>query len=252
MPIVFAGALVGACGLIGLPLTNGFVSKWLIYKTLILQGHPFLAFAALAGTWGTTLSLYKFIHNMFLGQLPERHKDVQKAPLSMQIPILVYSAIIVLFGILPGIPLKAISAITASLGLGALDVNIWGLASETGSLNTVNILFAVLAASVVAWMVFKAGKKSVRVSQEDNYAAGSAIPVGRYNYTAEFYSPLYRMIGRYLRDVVDEFYYWVAGRVGALCDGVRRVYTGDLGDYVVYILLFLALLVVSRIWVGPW
>ena len=36
MPITFIAALVGACGLIGVPLTNGFVSKWLIYKTLIL------------------------------------------------------------------------------------------------------------------------------------------------------------------------------------------------------------------------
>jgi len=46
MPVTFLGALVGACGLIGIPLTNGFVSKWLIYKTLILNQHPFLAFAA--------------------------------------------------------------------------------------------------------------------------------------------------------------------------------------------------------------
>ena len=58
------------------------------------------------------------------------------------------------------------------------------------------------------------------------------------------------MIGRYLRDVVDEFYYWIAGGVIALCDGVRRVYTGDLGNYVVYILGFLALLIVWKIWCG--
>ncbi|GAG71714.1 unnamed protein product, partial [marine sediment metagenome] len=49
MPITFIGTLVGVCGLIGVPLTNGFVSKWLIYKTLILEGSPFLAFTALIG-----------------------------------------------------------------------------------------------------------------------------------------------------------------------------------------------------------
>jgi len=248
MPITFVGALVGACGLIGLPLTNGFVSKWLIYKTLILEGRPFLAFAALVGTWGTILSLYKFVHNMFLGQLPERHKDVQRAPVSMQIPILVYSAIIVLFGILPGIPLTVINAVTKSLGLTPLNVNLWGVASETGTLNTVNLLFAVAAASLLVWAVFRAGRRPIRVPQEDNYAAGAAIPVGRYSYTVEFYNPLYRMIGRYLRDVVDEFYYWIAGRVRVLSDGVRRVYTGDLGNYVVYILLFLAFLIVWKTW----
>ncbi|MCD6378972.1 hypothetical protein J7M07_00825, partial [bacterium] len=55
MPITFIGALIGVFGLIGVPLTNGFVSKWLLYKGLILDKSPFLAFAALIGTWGTVL-----------------------------------------------------------------------------------------------------------------------------------------------------------------------------------------------------
>jgi formate hydrogenlyase subunit 3/multisubunit Na+/H+ antiporter MnhD subunit len=252
MPIVFIGALVGACGLIGLPLTNGFVSKWLIYKSLILDGYPFLAFAALVGTWGTILSLYKFIHNMFLGQLPDRYRTVRDAPPSMQVPIVVYAAIIVAFGIVPGIPLKVINAITVSLGLSSLDVTIWGIASDTGALNTINILSAVAATGIVVWIAFKAGRKSTRISQEDNYAAGAAIPAEKYSYTVNFYDPLYRMIRGYLRDVVDEFYYWIAGRVQALSDMVRRLYTGDVGTYMIYILLFVSVLVVAQIWWSPW
>jgi len=104
MPITFIGGLLGIAGLMGVPLTNGFVSKWLIYKTLILQRSPFLAFAALIGTWGTILSVYKFLHNMFLGQLPEKYDNVKPAPFSMQLPIIILSAVILLFGILPGIP----------------------------------------------------------------------------------------------------------------------------------------------------
>jgi len=194
MPITFIAALVGACGLIGVPLTNGFVSKWLIYKTLILEGAPFLAFAALIGTWGTILSVYKFLHNMFLGQLPEKYKGIKEAPFSMKLPMLILSFAILLFGILPGIPLRIINAIGTSFGLEALNVNIWGIVSETGALNTVNIFFAILIAGIIVWMLLRMGKKSIPVSQKDSYAAGAYIPKERYHYTVEFYNPLNRMI----------------------------------------------------------
>jgi formate hydrogenlyase subunit 3/multisubunit Na+/H+ antiporter MnhD subunit len=243
MPIAFIGALLGICGLIGVPLTNGFVSKWLIYKTLIVEGYPFLAFAALIGTWGTILSVYKFLHNMFLGQLPKKYKDVKKSPFSMQLPIVVLSFAILFFGILPGIPLKVINAIGTSFGFESLNVTLWGITSETGTLNTINIFSAVLVAAIIVWILFRLGAKSVSVAQDDSYAAGAYTPVDKYHYTAEFYNPLYIMIKPFLRDIIDEFYYWVASSVQRFAGNVRRVYSGDVGYYVMYIIFFLALLV---------
>ncbi len=247
MPVTFVGALVGACGLIGVPLTNGFVSKWLIYKSLILEGYPFLAFAALIGTWGTILSLYKFLHNIFLGQLPEKYKNIQKAPVSMQLPIILLSLAILLFGILPGIPLKVVDAIGTSFGFESLNITLWGIASETGTLNTINIFFAIFAVAVLLWMVFRLGAKSVSVAQDDSYAAGAYTPADKYHYTAEFYNPLYRMIKPFLRDVIDEFYYWIASSVRSLAGSVRHIYSGDVGYYVTYIILFLAFLIFVRL-----
>jgi NADH-quinone oxidoreductase subunit M len=243
MPIAFIGALLGICGLIGVPLTNGFVSKWLIYKTLIVEGYPFLAFAALIGTWGTILSVYKFLHNMFLGQLPEKYKDIQKSPFSMQLPIVVLSFAILFFGILPGIPLKVINSVGTSFGFESLNVSLWGVASETGTLNTINIFSAILVAGVIVWIVFRLGAESVSVAQDDSYAAGAYTPVDKYHYTAEFYDPLYRMIKPFLRDIIDEFYYWVASSVQRFAGSVRSIYSGDVGYYVMYIILFLALLI---------
>jgi len=252
MPIAFIGGLLGISGLIGMPLTNGFVSKWLIYKTLIVEGYPFLAFAALIGTWGTILSVYKFLHNMFLGQLPEKYRDIQKSPLSMQLPMIVLSLAIVLFGILPGIPLKVINSIGTSFGFERLNVTLWGITSETGTLNTINIFSAVLVAGVIVWIIFRLGAKSVPVPQEDSYAAGAHTPADKYHYTAEFYNPLYRMIKPFLRDVIDEFYYWIAASVQRLCGSVRRIYTGDVGYYVMYIILFLAFLIFVQLKWKPW
>jgi NADH-quinone oxidoreductase subunit M len=109
----------------------------------------------------------------------------------------------------------------------------------------------VAATVVVAWIIFAVVGKSKRISQEDNYAAGAAIPAEKYAYTVDFYNPLYRMIKRYLRDIFDEFYYWLADRVADIGGMVRRLYVGDVGVYVIYILLFLSVLFVSRIWWIP-
>ncbi len=243
MPIVFLGGLLGISGLIGLPLTNGFVSKWLIYKTLILGKAPFLAFAALLGTWGTILTVYKFLHNLFLGQLPEKHEKIKKTPVAMQIPIVILAFTILLFGILPGLPLKVVNSIIVSFGFDSLDVNIWGIVSETGTLNMLNIFSALAIVGVIVWLIFKSARKTTRVDQFDNYAAGAVVPKDRYNYTVEFYAPFYRMARPFLKDIFDIFYQQLARATEFVCDNVRKIYTGYVGNYVMYIALFLAFLI---------
>ncbi len=252
MPVAFVGGLVGIAGLIGLPLTNGFVSKWLIYKSLILEGRPFLALAAFLGTWGTVLYGYKFIHNIFLGQLPDEYKDVKKVPFTMALPIVVLTVAVLFFGVLPGIPLAVVDAVGTNLGFKSLDVNVWGIASETGTLNTVNLLAALLVAGCIVWFVFKSRGKSVSVEQHDTYAAGAAVPSGRYQYSVGFYNPLERMVVPCVRDFADAFFLKLADGTRVVCRGVRRMYTGYLGDYVMYIALFVALLIFVQLVWSPW
>jgi len=252
MPVAFFGCLVGIMGLIGIPLTNGFVSKWLIYKTLITEGHPFLAFMAFVGTWGTILSVYKLLHNIFLGQLPQKYSNVKKSPVSMQIPILFFCFVIFLFGILPGIPLRAIQSIQGAMGFEELNLTLWGLAAEAGALNMLNICFAIVIAFAVVFLLMRLGPKGRRVAQDDSYAAGAYVPADKYHHSVEFYNPLYRMIGPYLNDRVDQFYYWIADKASGLFDAVRRVYTGYAGTYVLYIVAFLAFLIFVQLMWGIW
>lgn len=247
MPVAFIGGLLGICGLIGIPLTNGFVSKWLIYKTLILEKAPFLAFAALLGTWGTILSVFKFLHNLFLGQLPREHQNIKRTPLTMQIPIIILSLTILVFGILPGLPLKVINSIIVSFGFHSLDISVWGITSETGTLNMLNIFTALAVIGVIVWFIFKAARKATIVDQYDNYAAGAAVPQDRYNYTVEFYAPFYRMAVPFLKDIFDILYEKIARLTEFICDHLRKIYTGYVGVYVLYIILFLAILISVQI-----
>jgi NADH-quinone oxidoreductase subunit M len=252
MPITFVGGVIGISGLIGLPLTCGFVSKWLIYKSLILNNHPFLAFAAFMGTWGTVLYGYKFIHNIFLGQLTKEFENVREVPLSMKIPIILLSITVILTGILPGIPLKVINIINANAGFKALQVNISGISSEVGVLNTVNIFATIIVVLSVIYLFFRRGARSNVVPQEDSYAAGFYVPEGKYHFTVKFYNPFSRLAENWVKDRVDIFYIWLTKIAGKTAERIRHIYTGELGFYLIYIVLTLATLIFVQIIWKPW
>lgn len=252
MPILFYGSLIGISGFIGIPLTNGFVSKWLLYKTLILNNSPFLAFSALIGTWGTILYGFKYLHNIFLGQLPVKYENIQKAPFSMQFPVIILSLVIILFGILPGIPLKVIGWIQTTMGFKVPRINIWGIITETGTLNTVNIFFALLLAVIGIYLLSRIGVRARRVTQEDTYAAGHYAPRDKYAYTSDFYAPLFNLIKPIFREWVSILNGKIVRFGRALSDSVRRIYVGDLGTYVLYIVLFLAFLLTLKMGWNLW
>jgi hypothetical protein len=60
------------------------------------------------------------------------------------------------------------------------------------------------------------------------------------------------MITVYLKDVVDKFYLKLAGGVQLLSDKLRRIYVGDVGYYIIYIVLFLASIILIQIGFKPW
>ena len=243
MPITFIGSLLGISGFIGIPLTNSFVSKWLIYKALLIETHPFLAFAALIGTWGTILSVFKFLHNTFLGQLPEEHKDVKEVPLAMQLPMLFFGALILLFGIFPGIPLHAVAGIERFLSIAPLDSTLFGVPAAIGELNMINIFAAVVAASLIVYGVFSLARRSRQVSQYDNYAAGFPVPKGCYQHSVRFYDQADRILRPFMRDRIDAFYSWVSAQSTAFFEQERKIYSGNINTYALWIVLLLTVLI---------
>ncbi len=243
MPVTFIGALLGISGLIGVPLTNGFVSKWLIYKALIGGEHPFLAFMALIGTWGTILSVFKFLHNIFLGQLPEEYKDVKEVSLVMQVPMLLLGGLIMVFGIFPGIPLRAIALIEAQFGINPVQSSLFGVPPAVGELNLLNILGGVLAASFAVYALFSPTARARRVAQTDTYTAGAPTPVRGYHYANHFYDPAERIIRPYLTDWFGVFYSWVGRQANAFFNSARKVYSGNINTYALWIVILLGVFV---------
>ncbi len=196
MPIAFMTMLIGIIGLAGLPPMNGFVSKWLIYRSLINEGYPLLFLAAVIGTLGTILSVYKLIHNMFLGQLRLEHEQVREAPWSMTVPMLLLSAVVFVTGYLPGLVFDWIAPVQAALGLPPLVYHLGGVTTAGGNLDMLWLVSSMLVGFGIGALIFYAGGRARRVHQLDNYAGGHFLTAEtRYQYSYNFYPALHRLIG---------------------------------------------------------
>lgn len=246
MPLSFVAMLVGIIGLAGLPPMNGFVSKWLVYRSMLEQGMPLLFVAAVIGTLGTILSVYKLIHNSFLGQLRLEHRDVPEAPWSMTLPMLVLAAIVFFTGWFPGLVLDWVASVQATVGLPVLAHHLGGVAQAKGGLDMIWVVGILLAGIGVGALIFLAGGRSKRVHQLDNYAGGHFLTADtRYHYSDNFYAGLMNLVGSWYR----YSFQWLEDAVIAATDSLALVANG-LYRYFHPSLLLLATVVLALGWVS--
>ncbi|MGB5568566.1 MAG: proton-conducting transporter membrane subunit [Sedimenticolaceae bacterium] len=202
MPLTFLAMLVGIIGLAGLPPMNGFVSKWMIYRSLVSEGMPLLFVATVISTLGTVLSVYKLLHNTFLGQLRLEHVKVKEAPWSMTIPMLSLCVLVFVTGVAPGLVLSHIAAAQQAIGLQPVAYMLGGIESPAGSLDMIwisGVLFAGFGIGAV--LFYGLGGRSKRVHQLDNYAGGHFLTADvRYQYSDNFYAGLMHRIRPWYRN----------------------------------------------------
>jgi formate hydrogenlyase subunit 3/multisubunit Na+/H+ antiporter MnhD subunit len=226
MPLSFLVMLIGIIGLAGLPPMNGFVSKWLVYRSLITEGMPLLFVATVIGTLGTILSVYKLIHNTFLGQLRVEHEKVSEAPLSMLLPMLLLSVLVFLTGLLPGLVLDWVAAAQAAVGLPMVEHVLGGVESARGSLNMIFVVSVLFGGFGVGALIFYLmGGPSKRVHQLDNYAGGHFLTADtRYQYSDNFYAGVMHLIGFWYRGSFAWLEQALVSGVGLLTQGMSGWY----------------------------
>ncbi|MCG6940524.1 MAG: NADH dehydrogenase subunit [Thiohalocapsa sp.] len=246
MPISFAVLLIGIISLAGLPPMAGFVSKWMVYRALIAQQMPFLFVAAVIGTLGTILSVYKLIHNMFLGQLRVEHQDVREAPVSMLAPMLGLSTVIFLAGVFPGPALSWVAEVQRALDLDVVHYTLGGIQSPQGSIDMVWLVGVLFGGFGVGALVFYGlGGKSRQVHQLDNYAGGHFLTADvRYHYSDNFYAGLMHLIGGWYKGG----FRWLEGTIASSVE-LLSFATGGVYRYVQPTLYVLVVAVVMLAWV---
>ncbi|MBV2089471.1 MAG: NADH dehydrogenase subunit [Candidatus Thiodiazotropha sp. (ex Ctena orbiculata)] len=225
MPLSFLVLLTGIIGLAGLPPMNGFVSKWLVYRSLLEDGMPLLFLGTIIGTLGTILSVYKLIHNMFLGQLRVEHEHVREAPWSMMTPMLILAGVIFVTGLLPGIPLTWVAAALQTIGLTGPEITLGGIESSSGSLDMIWVIGVLFAGFGIGAVIFYSAGPSKRVHQLDNYAGGHFLTADvRYQYSDNFYSGLMHLIRGWYRGSFQWLENSITSLVEFLSLGMQGIY----------------------------
>ena len=151
MPVTMGCFALGALAAAGIPPTNGFTSKWLIYQALMQEGEVILALISMLGSVVTLAYLVRFLHVVFLGQASPHLTECHEVARDMRIPMLVLAALTVLTGVCPGLFLWVVNEILVEYGFTALDVSLFGIDSGHGAWNAglISLLFIVAAGCVL-------------------------------------------------------------------------------------------------------
>ncbi|MCD6436284.1 MAG: NADH-quinone oxidoreductase subunit M [Clostridiales bacterium] len=206
MPLTFLVYLLGIISAAGIPPLNGFTSKWLIVQALMGQRMLFVVIAMIFASTGAFMYLFRCLASVFLGQLPDRYKEVKEAPLFMTIPMTIFMILMLVIGVIPGIITKPIDAVLASLGF-SVEASSWTTlhtALANSDLDLTYLFYIFTIAFAVALVMYLVSGKHEKIKQEDNYTAGErpeewGTTPDRFNFSYGFYQPFKQMFNPALK-----------------------------------------------------
>ena len=121
MPLTAALFVIGAMILSAIPPLSGFQAEWIMFVGIFRQGfHGSTTglLIALMGIFATFLTLaYTFwpVKRIFFGPLPDELRNVEKAPLTMTVPLLILAIISIILGIYPDILMRFLNSALSTL-----------------------------------------------------------------------------------------------------------------------------------------
>mgnify|MGYP000866139656 FL=1 len=195
--------LVAAAALIGVPLTNGFVAKWMLYSAALNAGQALVVLVAWMVSTFTAFYVLKATVSVFHGEMPEElgQKHLQDASPAMLGGMGALAGLALLFGIAPQILMKWVVSPAAESMRMAWQGSVSWLGIQTGELNlpvTAGAVIPILAA-LIGWAVF-AGMRSKRGGTVQVFTGGDPLPEGDRVDVVDFselagttFSPVYRM-----------------------------------------------------------
>jgi len=99
MPLTAAAFVVGGLGLIGVPATAGFVSKWYLVLGAIEKGWYGIAFAILCSSLLAVVYVWRVIEVVYFREPTRDLSAVDEAPMSMLIPTWILIGGSIVFGL---------------------------------------------------------------------------------------------------------------------------------------------------------
>ena len=101
MPYTCMGLVIGGLSLIGVPLTAGFVSKWVLVRAALDEGYWIIALIVLGASVLAVIYVWRIVEAVYLRSAPPETpgQEITEAPASMLIPAWFLIATSIYFGI---------------------------------------------------------------------------------------------------------------------------------------------------------
>ncbi len=156
--------LLAAAAIIGVPLTNGFVAKWLLYTAALDAGQVLVVLIAWLVSVFSSFYILKATVGVFYGELPLWLQDrrLEEAAPSMQVGMGVLAGLCLLFGLAPQLLMTwVVAPAVQALGFGGAGRVSW-LGTPVGPAGSVGAVAAtvVLAALLVGLGLYRLVKPS--------------------------------------------------------------------------------------------
>jgi formate hydrogenlyase subunit 3/multisubunit Na+/H+ antiporter MnhD subunit len=209
LPLTGVTALIASCSIAGVPLTNGFASKWSLYTAAVMgaPGAPYLPICGALAVLTSVLTLATFLKLFgmaFLAGGPPRDAAVgRELPLTMMGPQVILASLCIAVGLAPAVGFRAIgAALRASPGgLGGLLAGtpaVEALGGATIQAAGARSCFAPAAIAVVLCLLFFAAALLARSAgasrrRDDPWLCGYARPSEATRFRA---NGLYREVTR--------------------------------------------------------
>jgi multicomponent Na+:H+ antiporter subunit D len=99
MPVTMFAWVVGGLGLIGVPLTAGFVSKWYLISAALERGWWPVALLVLLSSLLALIYVWRVVEVAYFEEPPEDAAAVKEAPLAMLVPTCLLIGATIVFGV---------------------------------------------------------------------------------------------------------------------------------------------------------
>ena len=173
--------LIGAGAIAGLPLLNGFVSKWLLFNAALQAHQPMMALISWIASIFTIFYFLKATVGVFLGDEGPATEHAHEVGWTMRAGIGVLAAGCILLGIAPQLAIKfVINPVLPALGYAPLTGVSWlGFSAGQGDwYATAGLILSILALAVAAliyWIPSAGGRKALASAPSPVFTGGEQL-----------------------------------------------------------------------------